>query len=170
MGALALLGLRARRNAESQLRLERRDPVDHEPHDADRTSEEQLWFDLFAAALSDPEADAAGNPATGTPTTTCRHHLFADALYRNALHAHSLGAVSLDELHGHLRVLCQNSIFRDYWRTMREQRASLESSSGEIEVEVEIEVEIARMVDELIHDMEEAETDEWWVVGDPPVD
>ncbi|MDI3406282.1 DUF6082 family protein [Streptomyces cavernicola] len=90
-----------------------------------------------------------------------RQYLFANALYINALHAHRVGYISLVELHGHLRVMCQNKFFRGYWEATRPHRAShpvmpQEAGSG-------------RMVDELIRELDDAETEEWWVVGELPV-
>ncbi|MFE5082936.1 DUF6082 family protein [Streptomyces mirabilis] len=91
-----------------------------------------------------------------------RHYLFANAMYTNALRAHHVGVVNPEELHGHLRVLCRNAIFRDYWEATRPHRASLKDDSEEGRV--------GQMMDALIHDLDEADTEEWWVVGEPPAE
>ncbi|QIB48674.1 hypothetical protein G3H79_08485 [Streptomyces aureoverticillatus] len=94
------------------------------------------------------------------PLEKQRQFLFANALYINALHAHRIGAMNIEELYGHLRVMCQNEIFRDYWEATRHHRASLHGTSKE--------AELGRMMDRLARDLAETDTDEWWVVGEPP--
>jgi hypothetical protein len=94
---------------------------------------------------------------TEIPSRKQRQFLFANAMYTNAVLAYRLGNVSWEGLHGHLRLICQNEIFRQYWEATRHHRASLEASSDEARV--------GRMVDQLILDLEDAE--EWWVAGTP---
>jgi hypothetical protein len=120
----------------------------------------RLHFDLLCKAMDDPALTAVLDTyETDVPADKQRQFLFANALYINALHAHQIGAISLKELFGHLRVMCQNRVFREYWEATRHHRASLEPS---------LEARLGRMVDQLIHDLEEADTEEWWVVGEPP--
>jgi len=59
-------------------------------------------------------------------------------------------------------VICQSAIFRDYWDATRHHRESLKKASQEAQV--------GRMVDALIHDLDESDTEEWWVVGEPPTE
>ncbi|MGW4273776.1 DUF6082 family protein [Streptomyces seoulensis] len=54
----------------------------------------------------------------------------------------------------------KNPVVRDYWEASKEQRATLEHTSDE--------AQIGRTVDGLIRDLDEADTDEWWVAGTPP--
>ncbi|MDQ8703510.1 DUF6082 family protein [Streptomyces sp. LHD-70] len=150
-----------RQYAELRQRLERLEQAERRQHHTDLTNQHRLQLELLTTAMSDPDL-AAVLSTIDAPPTTRRQYLFANAIYTNALHAYRVGNVSLEGLHGHLRVTCQNSIFRDYWAATRQQRASLKASSDEAKV--------GRMVDDLIHDLEEAETDEWWVVGEPPVE
>ncbi|MFI8933597.1 DUF6082 family protein [Streptomyces sp. NPDC053474] len=74
--------------------------------------------------------------------------------------AYRVGNITRSELLGHVRGTLQNPIVREHWEATRTARASLEETS--------VEAQIGRMVDRLIRELDEAETDEWWVVGDPP--
>jgi len=89
-----------------------------------------------------------------------RQFLFANALYVNALYYYRIGAMGRAELYGHLRVICQNRIFREYWEATRPHRKSLLGGSEE--------AALGRMTDELVQELDSADTDEWWVVGSPP--
>ncbi|MFE0102604.1 DUF6082 family protein [Streptomyces sp. NPDC059009] len=130
-------------------------------HVAALTEQHRLHFDLLCKAMGDATLAAVLNTYDeDVPPERQRQFLFANALYINALHAHRIGAMSLTELHGHLRVMCQNPIFREYWDATRHHRASLDRSSDE--------AKLGRMVDRLDRELQEAETDEWWVVGEPP--
>ncbi|MEI5098058.1 DUF6082 family protein [Streptomyces sp. PmtG] len=123
----------------------------------------RLHFALLCKAMED-EALAAvlDTYEDEVPPERQRQFLFANALYTNALHAYRTGAMNLGELYGHLRVMCQNPVFRAYWEATRHHRASLPSSSEE--------AELGRVMDRLARDLRDADTDEWWVVGNPPGD
>ncbi|MFC7302704.1 DUF6082 family protein [Streptomyces monticola] len=160
-GALALLAARERRYTELRLRVEQLEHTDHCHRHADLTNQHRLQFDLLTTAMNDPDLAAVISTVEAEPTTR-RQYLFANALYTNALHAFRIGIVSLEELYGHLRVICQNPVFREYWEATRHQRASLKEASDEAKV--------GRMVDGLIRDLDESDGDEWWVVGEPPAE
>ncbi|MFF4017156.1 DUF6082 family protein [Streptomyces sp. NPDC001843] len=91
-----------------------------------------------------------------------KQYLFANALYVHALNGYRTGLLTRGELRGHIRMLFQNPVMRAYWEATRPHRASLRDDSEE--------AEIGRMVDELLLELDEADTDEWWVVGDSPAD
>ncbi|MEU8959135.1 DUF6082 family protein [Streptomyces sp. NPDC048518] len=125
------------------------------------TEQHRLHFDLLCKAMGDASLAAVLNTyEEDVSPERQRQFLFANALYINALHAHRIDAMTLQELHGHLRVMCQNQIFRQYWDATRHHRASLDRSSDEAKV--------GRMMDRLVQELDSAETDEWWVVGEPP--
>ncbi|MFD7685402.1 DUF6082 family protein [Streptomyces sp. NPDC059781] len=124
--------------------------------------QQQLQLYLLDKALEDPDLAAVLSTVEVESPTQRRQFLFANALYSNALLAHRIGLVTLEELHGYLRITCRNPIFRSYWEATRPHRASLVESSDEART--------GRMVDALIADLDEAETDEWWVVGTPPAE
>ncbi len=65
-------------------------------------------------------------------------------------------------LYRHLREFFQSPVFREYWEASRQMRASLNESS--------VEAQLGHMVDGLVKDLDDADTDEWWVVGNPPTD
>jgi hypothetical protein len=131
-----------------------------------RAEQQRVHLQLLNKAMDDPDlalvmstVDLSSAPAADQPRLR-RQYLFANALYTNALHSFRAGDVNWQELHGHLRVLCQSSVFRDFWEATRHHRDSLDDSSEEARV--------GRMVDGLVRDLAEADTEEWWVVGEPP--
>lgn len=56
--------------------------------------------------------------------------------------------------------MLQNLLYRKYWYATRPHRAPLIDTSDE--------AGLGRMVDDSLVQLEEADIDEWWVVGDPP--
>ncbi|MCX4987953.1 MULTISPECIES: DUF6082 family protein [unclassified Streptomyces] len=124
------------------------------------TEQHRLHFDLLCKAMDDPTLAAVLNTyETEIDPEKQRQYLFANALYVNALYFHRIGALTRAELHGHLRIICQNRIFREYWVATEHHRQSLPDSSDE--------AQLGRMMDTLIQDQTDADADEWWVVGEP---
>ncbi|MET8683317.1 DUF6082 family protein [Streptomyces sp. NPDC004732] len=141
-------------------RCEQKDRSEHQRH-VDLANQQRLHWELLSKAMEDPSLAAVLDTSGGTiPPGKHRQFLFANALYTNALLSYRIGNVSRVQLFGHLRGTLQNPIFREYWEMTRAARASLEEDS--------IEAQVGRMVDNLLHDLDEADTDEWWVVGTPP--
>ncbi|MFJ9540263.1 DUF6082 family protein [Streptomyces sp. NPDC101225] len=133
-----------------------------EAHRARLADYQRLQLRLLDKAMDDPQLAAVmGTVETESPAQR-RQYLFANALYANALFGYRIGVASLEEMRGHLRVLVRNHVFRAYWEATRHHRASLQDDSEE--------GRMGRMVDALIHDLDESDTDEWWVVGEPPTD
>ncbi|GGJ05174.1 hypothetical protein GCM10010121_014550 [Streptomyces brasiliensis] len=127
------------------------------------TQQHRLHFDLLCKAMDDPALAAVLDTyETDVPPEKQRQYLFANALYINALHFHRIGALSREELYGHLRIICQNKLFREYWEATRHHRKSLPETSEEFA--------LGRMTDDLIQELADTDTDEWWVVGRPPDD
>lgn len=132
------------------------------------TEQHRLHFDLLCKAMGDPALAAVLDTyEDDIPPERQRQYLFANALYVNALYYHRIGAWSLSELYGHLRVMCRNQVFREYWADTRHHRKSLADSSEE--------AELGRMMDDLVQEMDRVsqerdgeEREEWWVVGQPP--
>ncbi|MEV7392108.1 MULTISPECIES: DUF6082 family protein [unclassified Streptomyces] len=130
-------------------------------HHTDLARQQRLQWELLSKAIEDPSLAAILDTYGGAvPPSKHRQFLFANALYSNALLAYRIQVVTWEELHGYLRITCQNPIFREYWEATRPHRSSLAGSSDEARV--------GRMMDSLIEDLEEADTDEWWVIGEPP--
>ncbi|MCT9077040.1 DUF6082 family protein [Streptomyces fulvoviolaceus] len=121
----------------------------------------RLSFDLLCKAMDDPAlAEVLNTYESEIPLHKQRQFLFANALYVNNLHFYRIGALSQAELYGHLRVMCQNKVFREYWEATRHHRKSLPEASEEFI--------LGRMMDDLIQELDDSDTDEWWVVGEPP--
>lgn len=124
------------------------------------TEQHRLHFDLLCKAMDDPAlASVLNTYETEITHEEQRQYLFANALYINALYFYRIGALSRAELHGHFRVMCQNMIFRKYWAATEHHRKSLPDSSEE--------AKLGRMMDGLIQDQADSDTEEWWVVGEP---
>ncbi|AZM55974.1 hypothetical protein DMA15_28095 [Streptomyces sp. WAC 01529] len=158
-GALAVLTAQQRRH-DALYRKAEEERSRHHRHMV-LAAQQRLQFDMLTTAMGDPDLAAVLDTyETPLDARTQRQYLFANAMYTNVLLAWRVGNLGWDELHGHLRLICQNAIFRNYWAATRGHRASLLDSSDE--------ARLGRMVDKLIRDLEAAGTDEWWVVGEPP--
>ncbi|MGW0823043.1 DUF6082 family protein [Streptomyces sp. NPDC002845] len=132
------------------------------------TEQHRLHFDLLCKAMDDPALAAVLDTYEAEiPPEKQRQYLFANALYVNALYFHRIGALSLVELHGHLRVICRNKIFREYWAATRHHRESLPAASEEAELGRMTEALVQEM-NNLALDVDDGDLEEWWVVGQPP--
>ncbi|MFE9771619.1 DUF6082 family protein [Streptomyces sp. NPDC005931] len=123
--------------------------------------QQRMHWELLSRAIDDPSLAAVIDTYDkDIPAAKRRQFLYANAWYVNLYHLYRAGIVSQDELFGHLREIFQNPLMREYWEASRGQRATLKQTSDE--------ARMGHMVDGLIRDLEEADTDEWWVVGNPP--
>ncbi|MEG3631564.1 DUF6082 family protein [Streptomyces poriticola] len=123
--------------------------------------QQRMHWELLSRAMDDPSLAAVidtYDPAV--PAEKRRQYFYANAWYINLYHLYRAGILDQEELYGHARELFQNPLMREYWEASRGQRATLKQTSDE--------ARIGRMVDGLIRDLDEADTDEWWVVGTPP--
>ncbi|CAM5246636.1 putative protein OS=Streptomyces tendae OX=1932 GN=GUR47_34890 PE=4 SV=1 [Streptomyces tendae] len=143
---------------ERRLRLEelalRREALRHQ---------QRMHWELLNRALDDPSlAEVIDTYDKNIPAQKRRQFFYANAWYVNLYHLHQAGILDQEELFGHLRELFQTPLMREYWEASREQRASFKATS--------VESRVGTMVDGLLKDLDEADTDEWWVVGTPPSD
>jgi hypothetical protein len=145
-------------------RLERLERLERETEQrAALISYQQHNVDLVMKAAADPTLLPVLNAyEEELSTDRQRQYLFANLLYTHVLQGYRVGVFSRAELYGHLRGIFQSTLMRDYWAATRHHRSSLKEGSEESE--------IGRMVDALISDLEDASTDEWWVVGEPPAE
>jgi hypothetical protein len=158
VGVLVILAAQQRRFEALRLRVAQVERSND--RDARLAEQQRLQAYLLDKALDDPDLAEVLSTIDEVDPTKRRQYLFANAMYTNALLAYRVGVVNWEELHGHLRVICQSAVFRDYWDATRHHRASLKSTSEEARV--------GQMVDALIHDLDESDTEQWWVVGEPP--
>ncbi|MFH9731768.1 DUF6082 family protein [Streptomyces sp. NPDC017260] len=123
--------------------------------------QQRLHWELLSRAIDDPSlASVIDTYAHDLPAAKRRQYFYANAWYTNLYHLYRAGLVDQEELYGHARELFQNPLMREYWEASRGQRATLKQSSDE--------ARIGRLVDGLINDLDESDTEEWWVVGTPP--
>lgn len=130
-----------------------------EIHRANLIQQYRLTLDQMDRAIDDPALADAGSTLTGIPVAKRRQMIFVNREYGNLLVAHRVGVCDWDELLGHLRVLCRNKLFAEYWDRTIEHRRSLPADSTEARVGAVVDV----MIEELADDPEE-----WWIVGPDP--
>ncbi|GAA4002589.1 DUF6082 family protein [Streptomyces marokkonensis] len=123
--------------------------------------QQRMHWELLSRAIDDSSlASVIDTYDPDIPAAKRRQYFYANAWYINLYHLYRAGLVDQEELYGYARELFQNPLMREYWDASRGQRATLKQSSDE--------ARIGRLVDALINDLDEADTDEWWVVGTPP--
>ncbi|MFG2129642.1 DUF6082 family protein [Streptomyces sp. NPDC048751] len=150
--------LEAARLEERRLQLEelaiRRKALAHQ---------QRMHWELLARAIDDPSLAAVIDTYDKSiPVEKRRQFFYANAWYVHLFHLYRAGILDREELYRYLREFFQSPLFREYWEASQGQRATLNESSDE--------AVIGRMVDGLVMDLDEADTDEWWVVGNPPSD
>ncbi|MFC5215603.1 DUF6082 family protein [Streptomyces coerulescens] len=150
-------GTRRRRQEEILLDLLRQlTLMTEEIHRANLIQQYRLTLDQMDRAIDDPSLADAGSTLTGLPVAKRRQMIFANREYGSLLMAHRVGLYDWEELKGHLRVLCRNKLFAEYWDRTVEHRRSLPAESIEARVGAVVDV----MIEELADDPEE-----WWIVG-----
>ncbi|WP_338701338.1 DUF6082 family protein [Streptomyces sp. Q6] len=132
-----------------------------ERHRQARAHQQRMHWDLLTKALDDPSlAVVIDNYGQDLSPEKRRQFLYANLWYVQVFHLYDSGALTKREVFGRLRELFQSAYIRDYWEATRHHRASLDPRSTE--------AEMGRIADALFKELEDAETDEWWVVGEPP--
>ncbi|CAL9582322.1 hypothetical protein SUDANB96_05083 [Streptomyces sp. enrichment culture] len=143
------------------VRLDQLDQSARARHHADLAQQQRLHWELLSKAIDDPElAEVLDLYEPPVSPKQRRQYLFANALYTNALFYLRIGNITREEFHGYVRGILQNPVVREYWYATRHQRATIADDSDE--------AELGRLVDDLLAQLEEADTEEWWVVGEPP--
>ncbi|MFC8344173.1 DUF6082 family protein [Streptomyces sp. NPDC057280] len=163
LAAGAAVSLAAQRPALSALRtrVELLEQAAQTRHQTNFAYQQRQHWELLSKAMDDPDLAEVLDAYNGTvPPRKQRQFLFANALYTNALCYYRMGNITHDEFFGFARSMLQNPVFREYWYATRPHRATLIDSSDE--------AKLGRMVDDLLAQLEEADGDEWWVVGEPP--
>ncbi|WP_370080557.1 DUF6082 family protein [Streptacidiphilus sp. MAP12-16] len=89
-----------------------------------------LHMQLLRMGIDDPELAAVWPSGSGPPERR-RQFLYANLIFSHYFLNHRLGIVTDEEVRGHLRILGQSPVFRDYWRTAAEERSCLAADSDE---------------------------------------
>ena len=163
MLATATLALAARQRRLEEARLQVRQLELEELASRRRAlaHQQRMHWELLAKAIDDPSLAAVIDTYDKSiPAEKRRQFFYANAWYVNLFHLYRAGILDQEELFGRLREIFQSPILREYWEASKGQRATLKDESDE--------ARIGHMVDGLIRDLDEADTDEWWVVGNPP--
>jgi hypothetical protein len=162
-GALATLAAQRHVIDSLRVRLEHLEQSAERQRDTNIAQQQRLHWELLSKAMDDPElAEVLDTYEETVSVKKHRQFLFANALYTNALCYYRIGNISREEFFGFARGILQNPIFREYWYATRPHRATLIDTSEE--------AELGQMVDDLLRQLEEADSDEWWVVGEPPAE
>ncbi|WP_053848609.1 DUF6082 family protein [Streptomyces sp. NRRL B-24085] len=162
MRAFFARGARRRRQEDvllellGQLRL-----MTEEIHRANLIQQYRLTLEQMDRAIDDPSLADAGSTLTGLSETKRRQMIFANREYGILLMAHKIGVCGWDELLGHLRVLCRNQLFAEYWDRTSEHRRSLPTDS--------LEAQVGEVVDVMIEELADS-PEEWWIVGPTSAD
>ncbi len=127
-----------------------------EMHNANEIQLQSLIVGQVERAMKDPALMAAMSTLEGLPDHKRRQLLFVNREYATILLAYRIGSVNWGELLGHLRVLCRNAVFAEYWERTGEHRRSLPRQSTEAKVGEAVDVIMEELADD---------PDEWWVVG-----
>ncbi|MGW1539906.1 DUF6082 family protein [Streptomyces sp. NPDC002309] len=150
-----------RRLEEARLQVKRQELEELASRRAAVAHQQRMHWELLAKAIDDPSLAAVIDTYDKRiPAEKRRQFFYANAWYVNLYHLYEAGILDQEELFGRLREIFQSSVLREYWEASKGQRATLKESSTE--------ARIGRMVDGLIRDLDEADTEEWWVVGNPP--
>ncbi|MFJ9371855.1 DUF6082 family protein [Streptomyces sp. NPDC101455] len=145
---------RRRRQEEPLLGLLRQ--LTQEIRHANLIQMHRILMEQADRAIADPVLAAAMSTLPGLAEQKRRQLLFANREFTALLLSHRVGCIDWSDLMGHLRVLCRNEVFAEYWRLTGDHRRSLSRHSVEAQVGEAVDL----IMDELADD-----PDEWWVVG-----
>ncbi|WP_405587288.1 DUF6082 family protein [Streptomyces sp. NBC_01092] len=170
IGSAVMVGLgfvrapfsRGRRRRQEELMLEllrQLTRMTEEMRRANLIQQYRLSVEQMDRAIDDPALAAAMSTLTGLSERRRRQMLFSNRQYGVLLMAHRVGVYDWDELVGHLRVLCRNEVFAEYWASTVEHRRSVPDES--------LESRVGSVVDGMLEDLRD-DPDEWWVVGPVP--
>ncbi|MFJ6081582.1 DUF6082 family protein [Streptomyces sp. NPDC092369] len=162
-GAFAALVAQRRRIDALRMRLDHLEQAAQAQHRSDLATQQRLHWELLSKAIDNPELAEVLDVFKGSMSPERRRQfLFANALYTNQVFAYRVGNITREEFFGFVRGLLQNPIVREYWYAGQHQRATIADDSDE--------ARLGRLVDDLLRQLEEADIDEWWVVGEPPAE
>ncbi|MEV0176661.1 DUF6082 family protein [Streptomyces sp. NPDC050803] len=160
VGTLATMAAQRHTLESLRMRLEYLEQHTHSQQHTNLATQQRQHWELLSKAIDDPDLaevlDLYEDPLSPKQR---RQYLFANALYTNLLLYYRIGNISREEFFGLARGMFQNPIVREYWYATQKHRASIPNSE---------EAEIGLLVDNLLRQLEEADTEEWWVVGEPP--
>lgn len=159
--ATLTLATRQRRLEEARLQQRRLELEELAVRRKALAHQQRMHWELLARAIDDPSLAAVIDTYDKSiPAEKRRQFFYANAWYSHLYHLYRAGILDREELYTYLREFFQSPLFREYWEASQAQRATLNQSSDEARV--------GHMVDGLVMDLDEADTDEWWVVGTPP--
>ncbi|MGW2232395.1 DUF6082 family protein [Streptomyces sp. NPDC001759] len=161
--AAVILAVRQRRLDETRLQERRLELEELSVRRRAYAHQQRMHWELLVRAIDDPSLAAVVDTYDKSiPAEKRRQFFYANAWYSYLFHQYRAEVLDRQELYTVLREFFQSRVFREYWEASKAQRATLKQSSDE--------ARIGRMVDDLVQELDDADTDEWWVVGNPPLD
>ncbi|WP_328439042.1 DUF6082 family protein [Streptomyces sp. NBC_00444] len=150
-------GTRRRRQEEILLDLLRQLALmTEEVHRANLIQEHRITMEQMNRTIDDPSLADARSTLAGVSEAKRRQMIFANGQYASLLLAYRVGTFEWTELLGHLRILCRNDIFAEYWDRTAEHRRSLPGDS--------LERRLGKVIDGMLEELAD-DPDRWWVVG-----
>ncbi|MHC3473802.1 DUF6082 family protein [Streptomyces sp. 7R007] len=149
----------ARRRRQEQLLaelLKQLALMTEEIHRANLIQYFRLNGDQLDRASDDAALADASSTLEGLSQERRRQLMYANRQYASLGLAYRVGVIDWDQLLGHLRVLCRNSVFAEYWDRTVEHRMSLPADSTEGRIGAAVDVIMEELADD---------PDQWWVVG-----
>ncbi|MFJ9113997.1 DUF6082 family protein [Streptomyces sp. NPDC102394] len=160
-GALMMLAACRRTLDAFEARLKSLEQSPNTRRQANIAHQHRLHWELLSKAMDNADLAEVLDAYDGSLSIKRqRQFLYANALYTNMVFNYRLGNLSREQFYGSVRGMLQNPICREYWHATQPYRATLDNASEE--------AQLGALVDELLRQLEDAEIDEWWVVGDPP--
>ncbi|MFE5025089.1 DUF6082 family protein [Streptomyces sp. NPDC056656] len=160
-GATSAFAKQQQRREKARLRTEQVERDEVAERRRARAHQQRMHWALLVKAIDDPSLAVVINTyGADVPLEKLRQYFYANAWYVNLFHLEQSGLADQEQVRGHLRDLFQSQVFREYWRATRPNRATLPDSTDE--------ARLGHLAECLLDELEEADTDEWWVVGDPP--
>lgn len=158
-GAVATTAAQRRALDALEARLARMERASRSQRHANLTNQQRLHWELLSKAMDDADlAEVLDAYGEGVSPKRQRQYLYANAMYTNMVLNYRIGNFTREQFHGYVRGMLQNPIAREYWHATQHHRATLDSTTEE--------AELGLLVDDLLQQLEEADIDEWWVIGD----
>ncbi|MES5818388.1 DUF6082 family protein [Streptomyces sp. RG80] len=162
-GALTVLAVHRRTQDAFEARLQSLERSSDTRRQANLAHQHRLHWELLSKAMDNADLAEVLDAYDDTVSAKRqRQYLYANAMYTSMVFNYRLGNLSREQFYGAVRGMLQNPICREYWHATRNHRASLDSTSEQ--------AQLGALVDDLLQQLEDADIDEWWVIGEPPPD
>jgi hypothetical protein len=158
LGSRLRAGFGRRRRLEEEL-IRAFEELRREIHRANLIQVHRISLEQMDRTIDDPALADARSTLVDISERRRRQLIFANRQYATLLLHYRIDELEWGEFVGHLRVLCRNEVFAEYWARTVEHRRSLPADS--------LEGRVGGVVDAIIEELAD-DPEEWWeVVGYP---